>query len=139
MKDCDLCGRPPIARVAYLGERSDRRVWLCAECFGRYEDHDLAPGDLLSLARRAAQRAGRCEWCGTEPPAAQVRVTGAEGRLFAFHLCSTCAQTARETEGTRVLHPQAARDGETTTDPRYERAVQIARRRRRIRIVRSPR
>jgi len=136
MRDCDLCAKDPIASVAYLGERSDRRVWLCSTCFGRYEDHDLLPGELLSLARRAARRSGRCEWCGTAPPAAQVRVPGAAGRVFAFHLCPACAREARQDEGTRVLHPQAARDGEdTTTDPRYERAVEIARRRRRMRRI----
>ena len=136
MRECDLCAIDPIAAVAYLGERSDRRVWLCAPCHRRYEVHELLPGELLSLARRAAQRSGRCEWCGTAPPAAQVRVPGAAGRVFAFHLCPACATKARESEGTRVLHPQAAREGEeTTTDPRYERAVETARRRRRMRRI----
>ncbi|MDG2304850.1 MAG: hypothetical protein P8R42_09370 [Candidatus Binatia bacterium] len=136
MRDCDLCAKEQIARVTHLGERSDRRVWLCATCSGRYEDHLLSPEDLLSLARRAAHRSGRCEWCGVEPPAAQVRVPGAEGRVFAFHLCPGCARAARGSEGARVLHPQAAHEGEeTTTDPRYDRAVEIARRRRRIRSI----
>lgn len=135
MRDCDLCAKAPIARVAYLGDRSDRRVWLCTSCFARYDDHELPPTDLLTLARTAAQRSGKCEWCGVEPPAAQVRVPGAEGRIFAFHLCPACAQKARTTEGARVLHPQTAREGETTTDPRYERALEIARRRRRMRRI----
>lgn len=135
MRDCDLCAGEPIARVVYLGDRSDRRVWLCTPCHERHEGHELLPGELLSLARRAAQRSGRCEWCGHSPPAAQVRVPGAEGRVFAFHLCAPCARKARQSEGTRVLHPQAARDGDVTTDPRYDRAVEIARRRRRIRRI----
>ncbi|MBM4267678.1 MAG: hypothetical protein FJ144_13870 [Deltaproteobacteria bacterium] len=132
MRRCDLCGTEPIARVAYLGDRSDRRIWLCAGCFQRHEDHELLPEQLLALARCTAQRSGKCEWCGANPPAAQVRVVGAEGRVFAFHLCTACAQDARGYEGTRILHPQAALEGEATVDPRYERAVEIARRRRRI-------
>ena len=135
MRDCDLCAAEPIARVAHLGERADRRVWLCRACSCRYEDHRLLPGELLSLARRAARRSGRCEWCGVQPPASQVRVPGVEGRVFAFHLCPDCAEEARRHEGARILHPRAAREGDQTTDPRYERAVEIARRRRRLRRV----
>ena len=135
MRHCDLCSDEPIARVAYLGDRSDRRVWLCRGCFDRYAGHELAPNDLLALARLAAGRAGRCEWCGTRPPAAQVRVAGAEGRLFAFHLCPECTHDARKNDGARLLHPQTAREGETTADPRYERALEIARRRKRMRRI----
>ncbi len=135
MRDCDLCSDAPIARVAHLGDRSDRRVWLCRDCFHRYDGHGLPPDDLLALARIAAKRAGRCEWCGTAPPAAQVRVAGANGTMFAFHLCPACAQDARKADGARLLHPQAAREGETTTDPRYERALEIARRRKRMRRI----
>ena len=136
MSACDLCAKEPIARVVFLGERSDRRVWLCEPCSARYDEHSLNPDELLALARRVAQRSGRCEGCGTQPPAAQVKVAGAAGRLFTFHLCPNCAERARQNEGAAILHPQAAREDEpTTTDPRYDRAVEIARRRRRIRSI----
>ena len=71
----------------------------------------------------------------TVEAAAQVRVAGANGTMFAFHLCPACAQDARKADGARLLHPQAAREGETTTDPRYERALEIARRRKRMRRI----
>ena len=44
---------------------------------------DLAPDELLGLARLSSQRAGRCEWCAKELPGAQVRVPTADGRLVA--------------------------------------------------------
>lgn len=137
MRACDLCADEPIAHVATLGRRADRRVWLCRACFGRHDTHALAPSELLALARLVSGRSGRCEWCEEERPAAQVRVVGSEGRVFAFHLCPGCAQNARQNEGGRVLEPEAVGDGEPEPpDPRYVRAVEIARRRRAIRRVR---
>ena len=135
MRPCDLCGHAIIARVALLGGHSDRRVWLCAECFGRFEDHELAPDELLNLARLTAKRRGHCEWCAETPPVAQVRVPGADGRIFAFQLCAECVREAREQAGGQVLHGQAAIAGDVTVDPRYDRALEIHRRRRALRRV----
>ena len=136
MVPCDLCTTQAVARVAHLGQRADRRVWLCRGCFDRYDYHELAPAELLALARRAARRSGRCEWCSELPPAASVQVAGAEGRVLALHLCPVCAEKARQSDGARLLHPQAALEGDATPpDPRYERAVLIAQRRRKIRRI----
>jgi len=129
MLPCDLCGGALIARVALLGDRSDRRTWLCHECFSRFEEHDLSPKELLALARLTARRSGQCDWCAARPPAAQVRVPGVDGRVFAFQLCADCAQKAREQSGGQVLHGEAAIAGDVTIDPRYERALAVARRR----------
>ncbi|HZR82284.1 MAG TPA: hypothetical protein VFD92_14415 [Candidatus Binatia bacterium] len=135
MRPCDLCGNAIIARVALLGGRSDRRIWLCAACFGRFEAHELAPDELLVLARLTARRRGKCEWCAEREPVAQVRVPGADGRVFAFHLCASCSRTAREQAGGQVLHGQAAIAGDVATDPRYDRALAVARRRKAIHRV----
>jgi hypothetical protein len=132
---CDLCGRTLIARAAFLGDRSDRRVWLCDACHARFADHDLAPDELLALARRAAARAGKCDWCAAAPPAAQVRVPGADGRVFAFHLCGGCAREANRTSAGQILHGQAALEGDVTVDPRYEKALEVAKRRGALRRV----
>ena len=35
--------------MALLGGRADGRVWLCAECAERMEDHALAPDELRAL------------------------------------------------------------------------------------------
>lgn len=129
MHPCDLCASAIIARVALLGGRSDRRIWLCGDCFARFEEHELAPEQLLALARLTARRKGKCEWCAETEPVAQVRVPGADGRVFAFHLCAACSRTARERAGGQVLHGQAAIAGDVATDPRYERALAVARRR----------
>jgi len=126
---CDLCGGAVIARLALLGGRSDRRAWLCHECFARFDDHDLSPKELLALARLTAKRHGRCEWCADRVPVTQVRVPGADGRVFAFQLCAPCAENAREQSGGQVLHGQAALAGDVTVDPRYDRALAVARRR----------
>lgn len=135
MRPCDLCGAAVIARFALLGGRSDRRTWLCEGCFGRLADYDLSPGELLALTRLAARRLGRCEWCAERPPAAQVRVPGADGRQFSFQLCEPCAGDAARESGGRVLAGEAAIAGDTTVDPRYERALEVDRRRRAIRRV----
>ncbi|MEI8359512.1 MAG: hypothetical protein RL698_2167 [Pseudomonadota bacterium] len=135
MHPCDLCNSAIIARIALLGERSDRRVWLCAECGGRFEDHALAPEELRTLAGLASRRHGQCDWCAERPPAAQVRVPGVDGRVFAFELCESCARSAREDAGGRILHGQAAREGDVAVDPRYERALEVDRRRREFRLV----
>lgn len=135
MRPCDLCQSAMIARVGYLGERSDRRVWLCQSCYGRFDNHELRPDELLALARLASRRAGKCEWCAEAQPAVQVRVPGGDGRMFAFHLCAECARRAHDHAGGQVLHGNAARDGETVIDPRYERAREVAARRKRLRRV----
>lgn len=124
-----------IARVACLGERSDRRVWLCIPCHERYRDHELEPEELLKLTKRAARRAGKCDWCAEAPPAAQVRVPLADGAIFAFQLCASCAREAHQSAGGQVLHAQAALAGDVTVDPRYEKALEVMRRRREIRRV----
>lgn len=135
MRPCDLCQSAMIARVGYLGERSDRRVWLCVACFGRFEDHDLGPTELLKLARLARKRAGKCEWCASLPPAAQVRVPGHDGRVFAFNLCEGCARMAHDHSGGQVLHGQPALVDDLVIDPRYERARSVATRRKQLRRV----
>jgi len=132
---CDLCGKTLIARAAFLGDRSDRRVWLCDACHARFADHELAPDELLVLARRAAARAGRCDWCAAAPPAAQVRVPGSDGRVFAFHLCASCAREASQSSAGQILHGQAALEGDVTVDPLYEKALDVARRRAALRRV----
>jgi hypothetical protein len=124
-----------IARLGYLGDRSDRRVWLCSACFTRFDEHNLRPDELLALARLASSRAGNCEWCAAQKPALQVRVPGADGRIFAFNLCEECARRAHDHAGGQVLHGQAARTDEVTTDPRYERAREVAKRRKQLRRV----
>lgn len=135
MRLCDLCQQAAIARVALLRGRSEDRIWLCNDCFGRYEDHELEPTELLSLVRLTTGRRGRCDWCAEREPATQARVPGADGRTFTFRLCGTCAAEAHE-QGGAVLHGQAAIDGDTTeTDPRYEHALQVERRRREIRRI----
>lgn len=126
---CDLCGQEIIARAAFLGDRSDRRVWLCDGCYLRFAEHELAPDELLALARRAAARAGKCDWCAAEPPATQARVPGADGRVFTFQLCARCAHEASRSSAGRILHGQAALEGDVTIDPRYEKALEVARRR----------
>ncbi|MEW6268753.1 MAG: hypothetical protein AB1689_05580 [Thermodesulfobacteriota bacterium] len=135
MRSCDLCEASLIARAAFLGERSDRRVWLCAGCHERFSEHDLGPDELLALVRRAARRAGKCDWCAEAPPAAQVRVPGPDGRLFAFQLCSSCARDAHQNAAGQVLHGQAALEGDVTIDARYEKALDVARRRKALRRV----
>ena len=135
VRSCDLCERAIIARLALLGGRADRRTWLCAECAERFEDHALAPEELRTLAALAARRRGHCDWCAERPPAAQVRVPGAGGQTFSFDLCESCARGARDEAGGRILHGQAARDGEVVVDPRYERALEVERRRRGIHRV----
>ncbi|MFM7737471.1 MAG: hypothetical protein ACKOCT_19985 [Alphaproteobacteria bacterium] len=135
MRPCDLCARAIIARIALLGGRADRRVWLCADCATRFEDHALAPDELRTLAALAARRRGRCDWCAERPPAAQVRVPGASGQPFSFDLCEPCARGARDDAGGRILHGQAAREGDTVVDPRYEHALEVERRRRQLRRV----
>lgn len=130
LRRCDLCEAEPIVRATFLGGRSDRRLWLCAGCHDRLAEHDLEPDELLGLARLAARRVGRCDWCAAAPPATQVRVPGADGRFFSFHLCATCAREAHQNATGQVLHGQAALDGDVTVDPRYERALEIERRRR---------
>ncbi|MFN8600355.1 MAG: hypothetical protein U0842_07770 [Candidatus Binatia bacterium] len=135
MRPCDLCSSSVIARAAFLGERSDRRIWLCVGCHDRFSEHDLAPDELLSLARIAQRRAGKCDWCAQELPAAQVRVPGADGRTFAFQLCATCARDASENSAGQVLHGQAALEGDTTVDERYEKELEVRRRRREMHRV----
>jgi ribosomal protein L37AE/L43A len=135
MHPCDLCASSIIARVALLGGRSDRRIWLCVDCFHRFEDHELAPEELLALARLTARRQGKCEWCAEAEPVAQVRVPGADGKIFAFHLCAACARDARERAGGQILHGQAAIAGDVANDPRYDKAVAVARRRKALHRV----
>lgn len=135
MRSCDLCSSALIARAAFLGDRSDRRVWLCVACNERLAEHDLAPDELLALAKIAQRRAGKCDWCATELPAAQVRVPGADGRTFAFQLCAACARDASENAAGQVLHGQAALAGDVTVDERYEKALEVLKRRREIRRV----
>jgi hypothetical protein len=124
-----------IARAAFLGDRADRRIWLCVGCHGRFSEHELDPDELLALARVALHRAGKCDWCATELPAAQVRVPGADGRTFAFQLCAGCARDASENSAGQVLHGQAALAGDTTVDERYEKALAVRKRRREIHRV----
>jgi hypothetical protein len=131
---CDLCQAAVIDRVALLRGRSEDRIWLCSDCFGRYEDHELEPTELLSLVRLTTRRRGKCDWCGEREPATQARVPGGDGRTLSFRLCGPCATEAREQGGT-VLHGQAALEGDTTTDPRYERALDVERRRRQMRRI----
>ncbi|MBY0276629.1 hypothetical protein K2Z84_14915 [Candidatus Binatia bacterium] len=135
MRSCDLCSSAVIARAAFLGERADRRIWLCVGCHDRFSEHELYPDELLALARLALRRAGKCDWCAEELPAAQVRVPGADGRTFAFQLCATCARDASENSAGQVLHGQAALAGDTTTDPRYEKELEVRKRRRAIHRV----
>ena len=135
MRPCDLCASAVIARAVFLGERADRRIWLCVGCNDRFSEHDLDPDELLALARVAQRRAGKCDWCATELPAAQVRVPGADGRTFAFHLCADCARDASENAAGQVLHGQAALAGDTTVDERYEKALAVRKRRREIHRV----
>jgi hypothetical protein len=135
VRSCDLCSSALIARAAFLGDRSDRRVWLCVACNERLAEHDLAPDELLALAKIAQRRAGKCDWCATELPAAQVRVPGADGRTFAFQLCAACARDASENAAGQVLHGQAALAGDVTVDERYEKALEVLKRRREIRRV----
>jgi hypothetical protein len=130
VRACDLCDSAIIARAAFLGDRSDRRIWLCVGCHERFAEHDLNPDELLRLARCAQQRTGKCDWCAAGPPAAQVRVPGADGRVFAFQLCPGCARDASENAAGQVLHGQAALEGDVTVDPRYEKALDVRRRRR---------
>ena len=134
MRLCDLCQRAAIARVALLRGHSEDRIWLCSDCFGRHEDHELEPTELLALVRLTMRRRGRCDWCAEREPATQARVSGGDGRVFTFRLCATCAAEAKE-QGGSVLHGQAALAGDTTTDPRYEQALEIERRRRQIRRI----
>ena len=117
-----------------LRGRSEDRVWLCTACFGRYDDHELDPSELLSLVRLTTHRRGLCDWCAEREPATQARVPGADGQTFTFQLCATCATEAGD-QGGSVLHGQAALDGDATTDPRYEQALQLNRRRRQIRRI----
>lgn len=135
VRSCDLCKRAIIARLALLGGRADRRTWLCAECAERFEDHGLAPAELRELAELAARRRGRCDWCAEQPPAAQVRVPAAAGQAFSFDLCEACARGARDDAGGRILHGQAAREGDVVVDPRYEKALDVERRRKAMRRV----
>jgi hypothetical protein len=135
VRSCDLCSSALIARAAFLGDRSDRRVWLCVACHERYAEHELAPDELLALARVAQRRAGKCDWCAEALPAAQVRVPGADGRTFAFQLCAACARDASENAAGQVLHGQAALAGDTTVDERYEKELSVRKRRRAIRRV----
>lgn len=135
MRTCDLCENAIIARAALLGDRADRRIWLCVSCHERFAEHDLVPDELLTLARCAQRRAGKCDWCANEPPAAQVRVPGADGRVFAFHLCPACARDASENSAGQVLHGQAALEGDVVVDPRYERELSVRKRRRELRRV----
>ena len=44
-------------------------------------------------------------------------------------------RSAREDAGGRILHGQAAREGDVAVDPRYERALEVDRRRREFRLV----
>jgi hypothetical protein len=131
---CDLCNAEPIARVALLRGRSEDRVWLCTSCFGRYEDHELEPAELLALVRLTARRRGRCEWCTELPPSTQARIPVADGRIFAFWLCTPCAREAKE-QGGSVLTGQTAIAGDARSDPRYDHALEVARRRRGIRRI----
>jgi len=135
VRSCDLCKSAIVARLALLGGRADRRTWLCAECGSRFEDHALDPAELRGLAELAARRRGRCDWCAEHPPAAQVRVPGAAGQSFSFDLCEACARGARDEAGGRILHGQAAREGDVVVDPRYEKALDVERRRKAIRRV----
>jgi len=135
VRPCDLCASAVIARAVFLGDRSDRRIWLCVGCHERFGEHELYPDELLTLAKLAQRRAGKCDWCATEPPAAQVRVPGADGRTFAFQLCAACARDASENAAGQVLHGQAALAGDTTVDPRYEKELEVRRRRRLLRRV----
>lgn len=135
MRSCDLCASALIARAAFLGDRADRRVWLCVGCHERFAEHELDPDELLALARCAQRRAGKCDWCANEPPAAQVRVPGADGRVFAFQLCAACARDASENAAGQVLTGQAALAGDVTIDPRYEKALTVRKRRRELRRV----
>jgi hypothetical protein len=135
VRSCDLCGNAIIARAAFLGDRSDRRIWLCVGCHERFAEHELHPDELLALARRAQTRAGKCDWCAGEPPAAQVRVPGADGRVFAFNLCAGCARDASENAAGQVLHGQAALEGDVAIDPRYEKELSVRKRRGELRRV----
>ena len=134
MIGCDLCRDGAVARFVALRARAEDRVWLCRDCFRRYEDHDLEPGELLALVRRTAGRRGRCESCTERAPVTEVRLPAADGGALAFRLCEACAREASE-RGASILSGQAAIAGDTTVDERYERALEIARRRRRIRRV----
>lgn len=134
MARCDLCRSASIARVALLRGRSEDRLWLCQACCNRLEEHELDPTELLALVRLTARRRGRCNWCAERPPATQARVPADDGRVFAFDLCAECARKANE-QGASILTGQAAIAGDTTVDDRYERALEIDRRRRQIRRV----
>lgn len=135
VRTCDLCEQTIIARAAFLGDRADRRIWLCLLCHERFAQHELHPDELLALARTAQHRAGKCDWCANEPPAAQVRVPGADGRVFAFQLCAACARDASENAAGQVLHGQAALEGDVTVDPRYEKELEVRKRRRALKRV----
>jgi hypothetical protein len=135
MRTCDLCKSAPPEHVARVGDRSDRRVWLCAICFPRFDGQELDAGELHELLRRVAGRAGKCDWCESVPPVTQVGVRRMEGGELAFFLCAACARRAREEAAARLLHVGAALDQDVAIDPRYERARQIATRRRQIRRV----
>lgn len=135
MPPCELCSAAAIARVAYLGGRSERPVWLCTACFQRHEDHELEPNELLRLARRTAEREGRCDWCAREQPVAQVQVRREPHLVLAFDLCAGCARAAREQSSAQVLHAEAAREDDVVEDEKLERAREIATRRRSIRRI----
>lgn len=134
MIGCDLCRDGAVARFATLRGRAEDRVWLCRDCFRRYEDHELEPCELLALVRCTATRRGRCENCAERPPVAEVRLPAAGGGTLGFRLCAACVREASE-RGASILAGQAAIAGDTTVDERYERALEIARRRRRIRRI----
>lgn len=110
-------------------------MWLCDGCYERFAEHELEPEELLALARRAAARVGKCDSCTAVPPAAQVRVPGGDGYDLTLHLCASCAREASRTSAGRILHAQAALEGDVTIDPRYEKALEVARRRASIRRV----
>jgi len=71
---------------------------------------------------------------GPEAALSAVNDAVADGSVFAFWLCASCAQEAQD-QGGSVLHGQAAIAGDTRSDPRYDRALEIARRRRGMRRV----
>lgn len=135
MRACDLCSNEPVGRAGFLGGRSERRIWLCSECFRRFEEHELEPMELARLTRLAGAREGKCEWCTSQPPSTQVRVVGSDGKRFAFQLCASCALSAQEEDRGEILHAEAALASQTTTDPRYEKARQVWLRRKSLRRI----
>ncbi len=135
---CDLCSDGPVAYAALLGGHENRRVLLCADCHRRFENHDLDPAEIQTLARTAQALEDRCRCCGdAASELVGQQITTPTGPPLDVWVCESCALElrARSQPGPAAV-PLLANDSDEPADPRYLHALDVQARRRDLRLLR---